>query len=140
MGTQLEKIEAEILASEQTIYLHSFKGEDASGTGYLSMEGEVRPIVAERFPFHLDGVFTNLTLAEVEWAHVEANGTFQVVGDLHSARISGETSLIKSNLSIPERLPNSLPATSKAQAAYEQSTFSSRHEPHVLHEILTKQQ
>ena len=114
-GLHLQNIQAEIVADGSDLLLKSLTAEDDQKKGHLSLKGSLLAHWLEKFPFHFDGDFSRLNVAEIEWMRAEAGGTIQIVGDLDSAHLKIQAAILESDLSIPERIPHELP---KLQVKY----------------------
>jgi translocation and assembly module TamB len=73
------------------------------------LKGQIEALWKEKFPFHFDGEFSRLNVAELDWMRAEAGGTLHIFGDMDAAHINAQAAILESDLSIPERLPLQLP-------------------------------
>lgn len=108
-GLQLKNISADIAGQGPSLILQTLTAQDAENKGSFSLTGDVKALSKEKFPFHIDGEFSRLNVAEIEWMRVEAGGNIHIVGDIDSASANAEVVILESDLSIPERIPHSLP-------------------------------
>lgn len=108
-GFQLKNIAAEIVGNGHSLDLTSFTALDSQLKGRFSLKGALVALSREKYPFHFDGEFARLNVAEMPWMRAEAGGTIQIVGNLDSAHVTAQAAILESDISIPERLPHSLP-------------------------------
>ncbi len=108
-GFQLQNITTDVVGNGPSLVLRSFSAQDNQKKGHISLKGQLQAVWKEKFPFHFDGDFSRLNVAEIDWMHVEAGGTLQIFGDLDGAHITSQAAILESELSIPERIPPQLP-------------------------------
>lgn len=108
-GFELKQLQAEILAEKSSLYLRSLTAKDSQNKGSFSLSGEVSLVHDERFPFLFDGTFSRLNTTDLAWMKLEAGGAVQISGNIDSARVSGQAVVLEGDVSIPERIPPSLP-------------------------------
>jgi autotransporter translocation and assembly factor TamB len=108
-GFQLQNISADIIGDRQLLRLRTLTAQDNQKKGRISLNGQIQTLWKEKFPFHFDGEFSRLNVAEMEWMRAEAGGTLQIFGDLDGAHVNGQAAILECDLSIPERIPPQLP-------------------------------
>lgn len=108
-GTELSNIDALLEAKGPSLILSSFSAQDGQEKGTLSLQGEMKLSSKEHFPFIIDGEFTRMQATDISWMKMEAGGSIHIQGDAHSAKVSGQALVVEGDLSIPEKLPPSLP-------------------------------
>jgi translocation and assembly module TamB len=114
-GTKLQNLQGDLVASGHSLELRSLSAYDNQRKGRFSLTGEGSALLAERFPFHIDGEFSRLNVADIEWVQAEAGGTIHIVGNADSARFTGQAIILEVDATIPSRLPPSIP---KLQVKY----------------------
>lgn len=108
-GFQMRNINASIIGNRQTLSLKSFSAQDSQNKGNIQLKGELKGLIKERLPFHLNGDFSRINIVDLSWMQADANGKVQIFGDLDSAHIQGEVLVQEGDLSIPDQLPHPLP-------------------------------
>ncbi len=108
-GTTLTEIQAHLRAVGDHIELLSFSAKDREGEGHLSTQGTLQLNLDEGYPFLAKMELNAFRLAQIEWAHTQANGLLQIDGTLQGANLRGDLSLVESRLTIPNHIPKPLP-------------------------------
>ena len=109
-GLELQNINIDLVGEGSTLRLLTFTAQDAK-EGNLQLKGEMQTQAdaLEKLPFHLNGDFSHLTIAEIEWMRTEANGTIEVTGNLNSTHVNIQAAVVESHLTIPEKIHHELP-------------------------------
>lgn len=108
-GLTLQNISAEISGEGDSLALRSLTAVDSQKKGRFSLNGTMRAIYRDRFPFRFEGAFSRMNVADIQWMRVEAGGNLEISGNLDSARVVAQAAVLESDLSIPDRIPHQMP-------------------------------
>ena len=102
-GARVEEIQAHCIGKGTSLTV------DVTAADVLKIEGQIKALWEERFPFELHGRFNQLYFANLEWVKAAADGDVEISGNLDSMHIHSKAILSHAELSPPEKLPKKLP-------------------------------
>lgn len=135
-GTDLQDLKARFLAKGSKIFLESFTAQDSQNKGDFQATGELWVNEKKDFPFTLDASFSRFSCVQIDLVNAEAEGNLHIEGNRQSALATGNVSILKSELTIPDKLPSSLP---ELKVVYRnasqpvQTPSSALYKPYPLH-------
>ena len=108
-GTELKNIEARFDAEENVLVLESFRATDAEEKGRVLGNGKIHLLPDKLFPFEFTISLLNMNLNTFDLIQTEGSGTIQISGNLSSSTAKGEIEVVKSDISIPKKIPKEVP-------------------------------
>jgi len=108
-GTELQNIQARFTAKNDELILTSLSAQDSQYKGSFEAKGLVHLLPQEKFPFQFDVTVSRLNCATFDLLTTEASGHFKIQGDLAEATAKGHLDILESDLTIPSRIPPTLP-------------------------------
>lgn len=108
-GTELYHLKADWIAKKDTLYLRSLTAQDVNENGSLSAKGQITFAPADQFPFQFDTEFSRFTSVAFDLVTSELSGQVQIAGNLQKALVTGNTTILESDITIPNRIPRKLP-------------------------------
>ena len=108
-GTELIHLNAECIAKNDSLYLHSLTAQDVREQGTLSATGQIYLSISQKLPFHFDLAFSDLALVQIDLISTTVDGKVALDGDWTSAVAKGAVQIERSDIAIPDRIPRPLP-------------------------------
>lgn len=108
-GTRLQNIQAQINAEKTRLLLTRLTAQDGPGTGSLSAKGHMDLVLANHYPFQIDTLFNQLQFVEIDPLTAQAEGSIHIEGNSTSALAKGNVQITRTQFSIPEHIPHSIP-------------------------------
>jgi hypothetical protein len=108
-GTELQNINAQLIADHGPLVLKSFSSSDAQSKGTFTAQGQIELLPLDLFPFKFDVYFSRFNIATVDLMTTEGNGHLKIYGDLKHAIASGDIEIVESDVTVPTRIPKALP-------------------------------
>ncbi len=108
-GTEFTQIEAQILGQNNDLLLQTLSMKDLPGDGKLIAKGALHLLESDLYPFEIDMEIDNLQLTEIDLVKATADGQVHIEGNALSALVQGAISVKECELSIPDRIPSTLP-------------------------------
>ena len=105
-GTYLEEISAEIIADGNQIILNRLQATDGK-TGDLMAGGSLQ--LHEHYPFSIEADIYELRCVHLDFVTALVSGKVELKGDSFSAIAKGNIEVVHADLSIPERIPKTIP-------------------------------
>lgn len=108
-GTELHNIQARFQADKTLLNLLSLSAQDSQKKGTFDAKGSIALLPKKQFPFQFNVNFTRFNSATFDLVTAESDGTLQIKGDLKSAIATGHLNILESDITIPSRIPRSIP-------------------------------
>jgi autotransporter translocation and assembly factor TamB len=106
-GTRLKKIQAKVIADNDSLRIQSCLGEGKS-SGSFSIEGQMVLSPSEKFPFRLSSALKDFKIVDHDIISAYATGTGHMVGNFERSQLSGDIKLTQTNIFISEKIPEEI--------------------------------
>lgn len=108
-GTEWTEIEASLLGDGNILRLISLEARDGKRNGNLRAKGKMELDFYEHLPFQASLDFSSFRFVQMPLLEAEGEGRLEIEGSLEKAALQGEITITKSELTIPNQIPRSLP-------------------------------
>jgi hypothetical protein len=106
-GTVVQEIKAHAIAEGNRLRLTELSGK-GDEIGAVNGSGELEIDHKKNFPYRIELQMEQMTLLQIDYAHVVAGGNIVLLGDFSQGRLEGDLRITKADIKLPNRLPEGI--------------------------------